>query len=243
MSDFTVAAGRPAGLRVEGEIAVCLTVIALFSLWPLVHLLDLAVQPFFFDASAGRWLIPPDDRGPQFLVFYKGVKIAFGIAGGGAVFWLIVRAARRRWSACDTRLAAALCVLALTPLIVGLLKKMTGVSCPAQELVFGGSYAHTAIWDRLIFLVPGNVHFRCWPAGHASAGFGLMGLRLLAPAAQRFGIHWLPGLGAGWGMGLYQMARGQHYLSHTIVTMMLAILLSSIALVILERTMTRVDRG
>ena len=235
MSNFAAAAGWPAGLRAETEIAACLTVIVLFSLWPSIHLLDLAVQPFFFDAGAGRWLIPPDDRGPQFLIFYKGLKIAVGMAGGGAVLWLIARATMRRWTVFDTRLAAALCVLGLTPLIVGLLKKVTGVSCPAQEMLFGGPYAHIAIWDRLLSLVPYDTHLRCWPAGHASAGFGLMGLRLLAPAAQRLGIYWLPGLGAGWATGLYQMARGQHYLSHTVVTMMLAILLSSLALMILDR--------
>jgi len=121
------------------------------------------------------------------------------------------------------------------PLIVGLLKKLTGVSCPAQEMLFGGPWPHVAIWDRLLSAAPYNTHLRCWPAGHASAGFGLMGVRLLAPAAWRFGIYWLPGHGAGWMMGIYQMARGQHYLSHTLMTMMLAILLSSLALMILDR--------
>ena len=225
------------------EVVICLAVIGLMVLWPSVHRFDMMLEPVFFDAGHTRWLLPPGDRGWHFLIAYKGLKIAFGVAGGALAVFLLFRAATRRWRAFDTRVLAALCVFVLTPLIVGLLKKLTGVSCPVQETIFGGPYPHVAIWDRLFAAASYNTHLRCWPAGHASAGFGLMGLRLLAPAAQRLGIYWLPVLAAGWGMGLYQMARGQHYLSHTIVTMMLAILLSSLAVAIRDRMTVRVDRG
>ncbi|MDO8838078.1 MAG: phosphatase PAP2 family protein [Parvibaculum sp.] len=244
MSYFTGIAGRPARPRFGVEIGIGLGAIALLTVWPSVHAVDIAVQAHFFDTGAAHWLIPPDDRGWQFRIFYKGLKIAVGLVGGGAVLWLIARATMRRWTAFDTCLVGALCVLGLTPLIVGLLKKVTGVSCPAQELFFGGPYAHVAIWDRLLSLVPYNTHLRCWPAGHASAGFGLMGVRVLAPLGERLLLrYWAPGLVAGWGLGLYQMARGQHYLSHTVVTMALAIVLSSLVLMILDRAMMQVDRG
>lgn len=226
------------------EIVLCLAAIGLTVLWPSLHRLDMMFEPLFFDAAKMHWLLPPDDRGWHFLIAYKGLKLAFGAAGGAAFLCLVYRAIARRWRTVDTRLAAALAVFALTPLIVGLLKQTTGVSCPVHELAFGGAYPHVSISDRFFGLADYNTHLRCWPAGHASAGFGLLGLRLLAGPAQRMALrYWMPGLAAGWVLGLYQMARGQHYLSHTVATMAMAIILSSVVLMILVRWEARVDRG
>lgn len=210
--------------------------VALFSLWPPAGAFDLWLQMHFFDLSAGGWLVPPDDRGVLYWLFYRGPKILLAALAAAILLRLLVAALRRRWRDADTRLLLALCVVGLVPLIVGMLKTATGVSCPAQEIAFGGPYFHVAIWDRLVDLVPFDGRLRCWPAGHASAGFGLLGYRLLAPARFSRDIrYWLPGLAVGWALGIFQMARGQHYLSHTLVTMALAILVSSLALAIRDR--------
>ena len=62
----------------------------------------------------------------------------------------------------------------------------------------------------------------CFPAGHASGGFALLGL-VAARGTRRWrnGILAL-GLGLGWWMGGYQMLKGAHYLSHTLTTMIVA---------------------
>lgn len=227
---------RPQALFHMPEAAAAIAVIVFFAFWPPVHDFDLWLQPWFFNASAGQWFFPPGDRGAAYWFFYRGAKTLIAVAGGGALVWLLGRALmRRRWRPFDTRALLALCVVGFTPLIIGILKKHTGVSCPAQETIFLGPYLHTTITDRLFDLAPLNTHLRCWPAGHASAGFGLLGYRLFAPVDQRMNWrYWWPGLTAGWVMGIYQMARGQHYLSHTIVTMALAVLLTSIGLAILD---------
>lgn len=238
MSDASLSIRRRSALR-SPEVALSLAAIAVFTLWPPVHALDLRLEAPFFDA--GSWFFPPDDRGLVFWLLYRGPKIALVVAGVASLLWLLWRGLTKRWRAFDTRFLLGLLVLGFTPLVVGLLKNSTGVSCPVQETVFAGPYAHVAIWDRLFDLVPSNEHLRCWPAGHAAAGFGLLGLRVLAPAASRLSWPWLvPGLAGGWVLGLYQMARGQHYLSHTIVTMAIALLLSALACAILDRLE---DRG
>lgn len=226
---------KPSSLR-SPEVALSLVAIALVMLWPPAQVLDLRVQMHFFDVETSRWLVPPESRDPVFWLFYRIPKILLSVAAGAIFLRLLWNAARRRWRACDTRLLLALFVLGATALIVGILKSVTGVSCPAQELPFAGPYPHIGISDRLFGLVPFDSHLRCWPAGHASAGFGLLGYRLLAPSDLSPPFrYWWPGLAAGWGLGIFQMARGQHYLSHTVVTMALAILVSSLALAIRDR--------
>lgn len=238
MSDASFSSSRCTTLR-SPEVALSLLGIAVFTFWPLVHALDLWLEAYFFDA--GSWFFPPNDRGLTFWLLYRGPKIALVVAGVSSLLWLIWCGFAKRWRPFHTRLLLGLLVLGFTPLIVGLLKKVTGVSCPVQETVFAGPYAHVAIWDRLFDLVPSNEHLRCWPAGHAAAGFGLLGLRVLAPVAARLSWPWLlPGLAGGWVLGLYQMARGQHYFSHTVVTMAIALLLSTLACMILDRLE---DRG
>lgn len=229
------------GLVRSPEVALSLAAIAIFTLWPPVHALDFNLAVSFFDAEKAAWFFPPDDRGAAFWLLYRGPKIFLVVAGVSSLLWLLWRGFTRRWRSFDTRFLLGLLVLGLTPLLVGLLKNATGVSCPVQETVFAGPYAHIAIWDRLFALVPSNEHLRCWPAGHAAAGFGLLGLRVLAPVASRLSWAYLiPGLASGWVLGVYQMARGQHYFSHTVVTMAIALILSAVACAILDRIE---DRG
>ncbi len=184
---------------------------------------------------------PPDGRDALFWLFYRGPKVALAVASAASLLWLLRCGLTRRWRSFETRLLLALSVLGVTALLAGLAKGGPGISCPVQETIFAGPYAHVAIPDRLFGIIPFNEHFRCWPAGHAAAGFGLLGLRLLAPGGvSPSWRHLAPGLAGGWALGIYQMAQGQHYLSHTVVTMALAFLLSSLAVMILDRLE---DRG
>ncbi len=235
MSDASVAVARRPVSRLP-EIALCVAAVAVFTFWPPVHALDLHLQVFFFNRATGSWLVPPDDRGLLYWLFYRGPKLVLVLSSTVLLLWLLRCGFARRWRPFEMRLLLALSVFGLTALVAGLLKGWTGISCPAQETIFAGPHAHVAIMDRLMGFAPFNEHLRCWPAGHAAAGFGLLGLRLFASgAASPSWLHLAPGLAGGWALGIYQMARGQHYLSHTLVTMALALLLSGLARVILDR--------
>ncbi|MBO6633028.1 phosphatase PAP2 family protein [Parvibaculum sp.] len=234
MSDASVAIRRRSVTRFP-ELALAVAAIAVFALWPPVHALDLRLEAYFFDRAVSAWLVPPDSHGLLFWLFYRGPKLALAAAGAASLLWLLRCGLMQHWRSFETRLLLALSVLGITALLAGLLKGWTGISCPVQETIFAGPYAHVAVLDRLQGIAPFNEHFRCWPAGHAAAGFGLLGFRLFAPGGAPPSWRYLaPGLAGGWVLGIYQMARGQHYLSHTVVTMALAFLLSSLAIMILD---------
>lgn len=101
--------------------------------------------------------------------------------------------------------------------LISLLKYTSATSCPWDLAEFGGLARHVSHWS--LGLADGGPG-RCFPAGHASAGFaflaGYFALRRHAPRAARF---WLAGaLAAGLLMGLAQQARGAHFMSHTLWT-------------------------
>ncbi|MDH5298841.1 MAG: phosphatase PAP2 family protein, partial [Desulfobulbaceae bacterium] len=113
--------------------------------------------------------------------------------------------------------------LGLVPLSAATGKKYTNVFCPSDLALFSGDKPYVKLFEPM----PASVEEcgRCFPAGHASGGFSLMALYFLSSSRRRRAIGLCTGLGLGWVMGAYQMAKGAHFLSHTVVTMELAWLL------------------
>lgn len=108
--------------------------------------------------------------------------------------------------------------LALIPLCLGGAKKWTNIYCPYQLVEFGGTHGYQRLLEPVNVVNEGLGAGQCFPAGHATGGFALMVLFFCLPHRLRW-----TGLGAGmfvgWMMGGYQMLRGQHFLSHTLFTM------------------------
>jgi membrane-associated PAP2 superfamily phosphatase len=105
----------------------------------------------------------------------------------------------------------------LALLAVSLFKAASNSSCPWDLTAFGGLARYTSHWA---WGVADGGSGRCFPAGHASAGFAFVGgyfaLRPTAPAIAR---RWLAGaLLAGLVLGLSQQVRGAHFMSHTLWT-------------------------
>ncbi|MEJ2489584.1 MAG: phosphatase PAP2 family protein, partial [Sulfurovaceae bacterium] len=123
----------------------------------------------------------------------------------------------------------------LVPATVGTLKTTTKVPCPHDIVHYGGSYPDVKVLDAYPkdFLHKSNV--RCWPAGHASGGFALMSLYFLFKTPKNKKRALIVAIVIGWIMGLYKMLLGDHYLSHTIVTMLLSWLLILIVVKIVYR--------
>ena len=91
--------------------------------------------------------------------------------------------------------------------VVSITKNLSATSCPWDLAQFGGVARHVSHW-ALGVLDGGSG--RCFPAGHASAGFAFLGgyfaLRHKAPTAARW---WLAGaLLAGFVLGAAQQVRG-----------------------------------
>lgn len=111
----------------------------------------------------------------------------------------------RRWR---RPLGYLVLAVATSTLLVAAIKATSPLGCPWDLARYGGAF-DTATW-------PG----RCFPAGHASAGYAWLALYffLLAvrPAWRLAGLA--AGLGLGLVFGVVQQLRGAHFLSHDLVT-------------------------
>lgn len=184
---------------------------------------DLAVQDRLFDFATGKWRVDAKDSLGRAL-FYNGPKYLIIAA---AVALLVLAVAPGRWrerirvDRCG--LVVALLTLASVPVLAGQGKATTNVFCPYENRRYGGDVAYIKVLERFPDDDRPARKGRGFPAGHSSGGFALIGLLWL-----RRGRAWRAGVIAlalivGWWMGGYQMLKGAHYLSHTVVTMVFAL--------------------
>lgn len=180
--------------------------------------LDFVVQDLFYRAESQRWLVDSDAPLPR-LVFYRMPKWFMIAAISGLAVWLVGLRVRGIMSTAGRSCWMMLLCLTVVPAIVGLMKKYSGVWCPSELVRYGGSHTF-----HLLFAArPAGVAVGCnFPAGHATAGFAWLGLRLL-PIEPRWRVTWgFAALTLGWVLGAYQMLKGAHFLSHTLATMCIA---------------------
>lgn len=209
------------------------------SFWPAVATLggvvavaeltavDLWVQDACFDFTTLRWAVDENARLPKawFYTGPKAVLIAFGLTCIGLLLGPVrwrqrVGLAHRR-----RELATVIACLALGPYLIGEAKARTNLFCPYEITRYGGDVPYVKLFERFPEDQRPKRRGVCFPAGHASGGFALMALAGLA-TTRRGRLRGLAvGLGAGTWMGVYQMLKGAHYLSHTLITALLMWLL------------------
>ena len=136
----------------------------------------------------------------------------------------------RRW-----RLATA-----LSTFVVGTLKLWTNMDCPWDLVRYGGTLPYFDLFaPRAAGLAPG----RCFPAGHASAGYAWVALYFFflatRPALRWWGLA--AGLAVGLVFGIAQQLRGAHFLSHDITTLAICWTVS-LVLYLMLRALTRPSR-
>lgn len=112
-----------------------------------------------------------------------------------------------------------LLAMTLSTSVVSPLKTLTGIQCPWSLSEFGGTETYAPLLGaRPPTLNPG----RCWPGGHASAGFSLIALffflRDRRPRAARAALVFALGLGSLFSLG--RMMQGAHFLSHNLWTLL-----------------------
>ena len=183
---------------------------------------QLAQAPFF---RHGGWLLAKATHAEYKWVLYTAPKVFIGIVGG--VFLLLFlesfsdscRSRLHAWRGPSLRIV---CSIVFVPLAVSTIKALSGVYSPVDMLPYGGKHPHIGLLEQLwtYGMVSGG---RSFPAGHASGGFALMALYYLPLHRPWKQAAFVFGFLAGWSMGLYQMARGEHFLSHTLTTMFIAL--------------------
>ncbi len=193
-------------------------VLALFELTDL----DLKLQDKFYNFETRRWVV--DEKEPVGrLIFYNGPKALVWVF---ALTTLALAAGPARWREkfrVNRRgLWLGVLVIATVPALAGLGKKYTNIFCPSEIRRYGGDVAYAKLCEPYPDDERPPRRGGCFPAGHASGGFALMGLLAVRGTRRwRNGILAF-GLGLGWWMGGYQMLKGAHYLSHTLTTMLVA---------------------
>ncbi len=198
-------------------------ILLLFGILCLFELtnLDLALQDHFYIWKCHHWMIDKKDPVPR-LVFYTGLKNLI-IVFGCLCFLCWVFSFKIYCLLRYRRFCILICLaLTIVPGTVAVLKNCSNVYTPSQIKRYGGNYPYVKVFERY---PPGFEQRRKgkgWPAGHASGGFALM-MFYYAFTRKRFKMTGLAiGLITGWTMGIYQMLKGAHYLSHTIITMSIA---------------------
>ncbi len=200
------------------------------SLWVLAGVLalfeftalDLRVQDRLYRFEEQRWVVDAQHPVGR-LVFYNGPKVLI-IATAVVTLVLALGPARwrERWRFGRRDLWVAVLTLVSIPVLAGFGKDATNTFCPSEISRYGGDVPYVKVFESYPENDRPARRGRGFPAGHASGGFALFGLMWLRRTrAWQLGALAL-GLGAGWWMGGYQMLKGAHYLSHTVVTMLLA---------------------
>jgi membrane-associated PAP2 superfamily phosphatase len=181
--------------------------------------LDIFVQNHFYDFTTKDWVVDAHDPVLKF-IFYSKPKLSIISFG---VLLLILYALSFPFPILKSvRYSCPLVILSLAfvPLLVAGSKQFTNHYCPAQTLQYGGDHPYVKLLENypedFVQLRKG----KCFPAGHATAGFALMSLFFVfkSKAKQLMGLTL--GLSLGWITGIYQMMKGAHFLSDTIVTML-----------------------
>jgi len=116
-----------------------------------------------------------------------------------------------RWSLAYVFLASALAVG-----VIAWLKASTDKACPWHLVQYGGEYAFRRLFEGGI-----SRGLQCWPAGHASTGFGLLAWSIMFYQRKRFRLGttaFFIAMLCGNILGVSQVLRGAHFISHQLWT-------------------------
>lgn len=192
------------GLLVSGILFTWLSRSGTFDFWVAQHFFDAATQTFPLERNQTLFFW-------GHTVLKKLSVIAWLLCIGLAIagIWLPSLRAWRR------PLLVFIVMGGCVSLAVQLLKGSSAHSCPYDLAVYGGQ----DFWFPLFDTVTAVVHKgRCWPGGHASAGFvliaGYFALRERAPLWARRIL--IASLALGTAMSVVQVIRGAHFVSHNL---------------------------
>ena len=229
---------------------LCLTIIATLTFEHSQF--DVRISEIFY--TNGHWLIEKGAQ-PYRFIFYDFPKLLLILLG----IYLITTLTWRYWqsryanteitkpffirlisSLPSREIGYLLLVIIIVPTVIATLKSITHVSCPNHLTLFDGDLPYLNLWQSMVAMTPG----KCFPAAHASAGFSLYGLAFLPTLRlHRYKIFAIVSI-LGWTMGLYKMLFGDHFFSHTLVSMLLSLTIAcALASLFFKNTATNEGRN
>lgn len=182
--------------------------------------LDLTIQNWFFNFDQRAWIVDKNEPVGKFF-FYDFPKILLGITIVASLVILILNQKNKLPSLKKYHRQIFIFFLGITliPLICGNIKKFTNVYCPSQLIKYDGQYHYVKVLEPYPADFKPHKKGQCFPAGHAVTGFCLM---ILFFVFEKKSWQWsglFLGIGLGWILGLYQIAKGAHFFGDTLVGM------------------------
>lgn len=185
--------------------------------------IDDHLQNIFYNFNEKHWLLLPYTQ-PYKFIFYDGIKKLLIVISVLFLFSLAFYKVSNRVRRSRRGILVVVLAAIFVPSITGLLKSNTNMPCPRDLTTYGGLYPKTKVWESFPQEILEKQHnkLKCWPAGHASGGFALMSFFFLFKRKRNRYIALGIALFVGWAMGTYKMIIGDHFFSHTFITMVLA---------------------
>jgi membrane-associated PAP2 superfamily phosphatase len=205
-------------------LVIASAALAIVALATWMHPLDQQVADLAFESQTPHWLV--SHSGWLRAMFYDGPKqllVLLGLLLLAAVLFPRLPVAR---ALPKPALRFLLLCLLFVPATTGLIKSMSGVSCPYAISRYGGLMPdENSVFSMAGFNNPQRSD-GCWPSGHVSGAFALLGL-LVLPIPRRRAVA-AGVLSAGMAMGAYQVLRGAHYPSHILVSLFIAVMVIAV---------------
>jgi membrane-associated PAP2 superfamily phosphatase len=179
---------------------------------------DLTIQELAFDRGNLQWALSRHDE-PWAFLLYEAPKVLVMIVA--SLMFLLGLGTKSLRDRLNVQRRAALfvpvCIL-LAMATVGAFKALSGIYCPSQLTHFGGSKPYLRLLEQMPPEAVSLTRGRCFPAAHPSTLFALASLAFAWPHYARSAL--LLSFTLGWLTGTYQLLRGAHFFSHTLVTML-----------------------
>ena len=176
---------------------------------------DLWLADHVYALEGGRWSL--QSLWLTESVLHTGARNASAAACVGVVLTWLATLLRGQWRAWRMPLGYLALTVLLGTSVVSALKSFSPMDCPWDLARYGGTRAYHGL------LQGSDLPGRCFPAGHASAGYAWLALffffTAVKPAWRRHGL--VVGIGLGLLFGIDQQLRGAHFLSHDLFTAMI----------------------
>ncbi len=183
--------------------------------------IDIWVQDAFYNFELRQWILDRDEKITRF-IFYDGIKKIFILVMSLVLIGLLFFRKIKLIQVYQEGLLILCLSVILIPSVVGILKATTNVPCPRDITRYNGRYPYVTVLTPYPENFQQTEKIRCFPAGHASGGFALLSLFFLFKKRKNRFIALFSATIIGWALGGYKMLIGDHFLSHTVVTMILA---------------------
>ena len=186
--------------------------------------IDLVIQDNFYDFNTKLWILDKHEPISKF-IFYDGIKKLYIFFVIGLIVALSFFREKPIIKLYKNGLLIVLISCISIPVFIGFLKATTNVPCADDIQRYGGNYPYVKAFSNYPPEFHQEKNIKCYPAGHASGGFALMSLFFLFTSKRNKNVALLSSILIGWTIGNYKMIIGEHFFSHTLVTMLTSWLL------------------